>query len=196
MNVNRLQIKGENHGTAVIGDRSLTLTANGSTDWFHHPADSFRRNDVLSLATEVVEETFAVTARVSVEFAAPYDAGALFVQVDEDNWAKLAFEYSAAKKPTIVSVVTRTTSDDCDGPNYLGEAVWLRVYCDGDAIAFHFSEDGKFWQFLRWFAIPGIRNRPIKVGFGVQSPTGEGSKAHFEQIDINFEKLADLRNGT
>ena len=195
MNLHRLQIRGENHGKAVVGDTSLTLTANGSTDWFHHPADSFRRNDVLSVGTKVAEETFAVTARVSVEFSSPYDAGAIFVQTDEDNWAKLAFEYSAARKPTIVSVVTRTTSDDCDGPNFHGEAVWLRVYCDGDTIAFHFSEDGKFWQFLRWFAIPGIRKRPINVGFGVQSPTGEGAKAHFDHIKITFEKIADLRSG-
>ncbi|MBB4235913.1 DUF1349 domain-containing protein [Rhizobium esperanzae] len=196
MNLNKMQVRGEKHGTAVVGDKSLILTANGNTDWFHHPADSFRRNDVLSLVTEVAEETFSITARVSVEFSSAYDAGAIFLQVDEDNWAKLAFEYSAAKKPTIVSVVTRTTSDDCDGPNYDGEHVWLRVYCDGDTIAFHFSEDGKFWQFLRWFAIPGTGNRPIKVGFGVQSPTGEGSKAHFDQIGISYQKIADLRNGT
>lgn len=67
MNLNRLQIRGGKHGTAVVGDRSLTLTASAKTDWFHHPADRFRQNDVLSLATEVAEETFAVTARVSVE---------------------------------------------------------------------------------------------------------------------------------
>lgn len=191
-----MQVRGESHGTALIVDQSLTLTADGNTDWFHHPADTFRRDNVVSLATEVAEEIFSVTARISVEFSSPYDAGAIFLKVDDDNWAKLAFEYSAARKPTIVSVVTRTTSDDSDGPNYLGDKVWLRIYCEADMIAFHFSEDGKFWHFLRWFAIPGLRNRPLTVGFGVQSPTGEGSKAHFDHINMSYEKIADLRNGS
>ena len=95
MNLNKMQIRGESNGTAMVGDKSLTLTANGDTDWFHHPGGAFRRNNVLSLATEVNEETFSIAAKVSVKFAAAYDAGAIFVQADEDNWAKVAFEYSA-----------------------------------------------------------------------------------------------------
>lgn len=92
MNLNKMQVRGESYGTVLIGDKNLILTANTNTDWFHHPADSFRRNDVLSLATEVAEGTFSVRARVSVDFASPYDAGAVFVQADDDNWAKLEID--------------------------------------------------------------------------------------------------------
>jgi regulation of enolase protein 1 (concanavalin A-like superfamily) len=196
MDLNKLEIRGRESGAFTIVDKRLTLSAFEKTDWFHHPTDEFRKNNVLALAMPVREERFTLKARVSVDFKSPYDAGALFIQVDEENWAKLGFEYSGDRKPTVVSVVTRTTSDDCDGPNHFGSDAWLRIYCDKDTVAFHFSEDGKYWRFLRWFAIPGVATRPLTIGFGVQAPTGSACTATFNDIALSYEKISDLRNGS
>jgi regulation of enolase protein 1 (concanavalin A-like superfamily) len=196
MNLNQMEVRNEESGRVAIEGGTLTLAANAETDWFHHPADEFRKSDVISVVAEVHETVFSIAARLSVDFNSAYDAGAIFLQVDEENWAKLAFEYSAALKPTIVSVVTRTNSDDSDGPIHAADHVWLRAYCDGKTIAYHFSEDGKYWRFVRWFAIPGLGQRPIKVGFGAQAPTGSGCAARFSNIHFDTKKIDNLRDGT
>jgi hypothetical protein len=70
----------------------------------------------------------------SVEFASVYDAGVLLVHASERQWAKLCFEYSPQQRPTLVTVVTRGTSDDCNsyeaapgqpGPWQTADITWL-----------------------------------------------------------------------
>ncbi|RUX08449.1 DUF1349 domain-containing protein [Mesorhizobium sp. M8A.F.Ca.ET.059.01.1.1] len=195
MKLDSLLVEGTDNGTATIQDDVVRLRVNGKTDWFFAPSGNSRMANVTRMVGEVEDQHFALSAKVSVEFASAYDGGALFIECDGDNWAKIAFEFSAARKPTIVSVVTRTTSDDSDGPAFPGDHAWLRVYSDGEAIALHFSTDGKYWNFLRWFTLPGIAKRPIRIGMGVQSPTGEGTTAVFSDIKLSVGKIDDLRNG-
>ncbi|AGT08895.1 DUF1349 domain-containing protein [Paracoccus aminophilus] len=191
-----LTINGGANGSAQISDSRIELSAGPDTDWFHHPAEEFRKANVISVARTIEIPAFSVIARVSVGFKSSYDAGAIFLKCDDENWAKIAFELSGAGKPTIVSVVTRGISDDSDGPVWLGESVWLRLSCDGETIAFHFSEDGKFWNFQRWFSLPGLAKRPLTIGFGAQSPTGDGCVASFEGIELRPGQITNLRDGS
>lgn len=196
MDIEDLVIEGETNGTAHVGQDGLFLTAGPQTDWFFHPAGTSRRANVICAAMDIVDRVFTLSAKVVVSFSSAFDAGALFVQVDEDNWAKLAFELSGAGEPTVVSVITRGVSDDADGPSVQGDTVWLRVHCDGETLAFHFSLDGIYWRFLRWFTLSGIEGRPLRVGFGVQAPTGEGCAARFTDIAWHLEPIVDLRDGS
>jgi len=173
---------------SVIKDPVLAETA-------FSPTGKTRVSNVPHLDHAVDAAVFSLSARVSVDFQAVYDAGAIFIASDEENWAKIAFEFSAARKPTIVSVVTRTTSDDADGPRFDGQAAYLRVYCEGECIALHFSDDGTTWRFLRWFTIPNAAARPIRIGLGAQSPTGNGVMARFSDVKLSFDRIDDLRNG-
>ncbi len=195
LQLEEMTIQGEAYGIVSVEGGTVTLRSGKLTDWFFTPAGKTRSANVPRLVREVREPVFSLSARVSVDFASAYDAGAIFIEADDENWAKIAFEYSAERKPTIVSVVTRSTSDDSDGPNFSGQAVYLRVYCDGESIALHFSEDGKLWKFLRWFTIPGLEKRPVRVGLGAQSPTGKGVLATFSDIRLNFDVISNLRNG-
>ena len=163
-----LQIEGAANGSAEWEGEGLRLTAAACTDWFFHPAGELRRANVVRAGMTVDEDVFTLSARVSVDFCSAFDAGALFVQVDEDNWAKLAFELSGAGEPTVVSVITRGTSDDADGPSLQGDTLWLRVHGNGDTLAFHFSVDGRYWRFLRWFTLRG-RQRKNQLAFSVRS---------------------------
>lgn len=188
-------VEGQSHGSVAVADGTVILRSGERTDWFFEPAGKARSANVPRLVHEVSAPVFSLSARVSVDFASAYDAGAVFIEADDDNWAKIAFEYSAGHKPTIVSVVTRGTSDDSDGPAFEGQHVHLRAYCDGESIALHFSEDGTRWRFLRWFSVPGLARRPIKVGLGAQSPTGKGVRAVFADVRLSFDAIPDLRNG-
>lgn len=196
MKFKELKIEGAAHGTAVVGADELRLMAGPRTDWFFHPGNGMRKDNVILAAKEVEAPVFTLSARVTVDFSSTFDAGALVVQVDEDNWAKLALEQSGAGLPTVVSVITRGTSDDADGPSVQGNSLWLRVHCDGRTLVFHFSEDGSYWRFLRWFTLPDIQRRPLRVGFAAQAPTGPGCGVRFSELRWDLELIGDLRNGS
>ena len=135
-----------------------------------------------------------MAAKVSVEFGSNFDAGVLFIYEDSTHWAKLCFEFAPTKRPMIVSVVTRELSDDSNSVYMEKNSVYLRIYREGDTFAFHFSEDGTFWNLVRHFTIGQLKN--LQIGFSVQSPTGEGCRALFEEINYRRGKITNLRNGT
>ena len=188
-------INGEAFGEARIADEGVELRALAKTDWFFSPNGQARRENVISVSAVIDQPVFTISAHVAVDFAATYDAGALFVKVADDSWAKLAFEYSAAHRPTIVSVVTRGTSDDCDGPALDSDHIWLRVYRNGQTLACHYYAAGKLWHFVRFLTIPGLEAGPVELGLGAQSPTGSGVVARFTDLCFGTAPVSNLRDG-
>jgi regulation of enolase protein 1 (concanavalin A-like superfamily) len=138
---------------------------------------------------------FQFSARVTVGFAATYDAGVLLVWVDDRHWGKLCFEFSPAGEPMVVSVVTRGVSDDANAFVVEGRTVWLRVSRVSHAFAYHASLDGNAWRMVRFFSIDAS-SRPAEIGFEVQSPTGDGCVVSFDDVCFTRQRLADLRDGS
>jgi regulation of enolase protein 1 (concanavalin A-like superfamily) len=136
---------------------------------------------------------FALSAKVRVDFASSYDAGALVVYRDESCWAKLCFERSPQGRPTVVSVVNRGVSDDCNHFAVAAPHIWLRIARGGDCFAFHTSTEGASWQLVRYFGLDDPAR--IWAGFEAQSPTGEGCRATFKAIEYHAGRLDDLRAG-
>ncbi len=122
-----------------------------------------------------------------------YDAAVLVVWVSDDVWAKLCLELSPQGQVTVVSVVTRGTSDDCNSVALGRPEVHLRISRLERAYAFHYSQDGVSWKLVRFFAL-GEKQR-AEVGFLAQSPTGDGCTAEFRDIDFAPQKLGDVRSG-
>lgn len=174
-------------------DDGFSVTTGKETDWFFDPAGKSRKKNAPLALFSPPDEAFTLSAKVRVEFASNFDAGVLFIYEDIDHWAKLCFEYAPNKKPMVVSVVTRERSDDSNAVYLETQAVYLRIYRAGDTFAFHYSEDGKYWHLVRHFTIGKLQH--LQVGFSVQSPTGEGCRAHFEEINYRRGQIADLRNG-
>jgi len=170
----------------------LRVAAGPKTDWFVHPGTGEANLRAPALVGRVGGD-FVLAARVEVQFAATYDAGALVLWEDERSWAKLCLEYSPQQKPTIVSVVTRGTSDDCNSAVCDHDGAWLRVARIGAACVFHSSKDGRRWDFVRHFRLDGEGD--AEVGFEAQSPLGEGCSATFSEIRFEAVTLADLRSG-
>jgi len=174
-------------------ESSLHVVAGPRTDWFVDPQRSAdARMDAPALVGPS-DGDFLLSARVTVDFAATYDAGVLVLHERDDLWAKLCFEYSPQREPMVVSVVTRGVSDDCNSFVVEGSSVWLRIARIGAAFAFHASTDGERWSLVRHFALDG--DGEPSVGFLAQSPTGDGCAVAFEQISYRAERLDDLRSG-
>jgi uncharacterized protein len=130
---------------------------------------------------------------VKVAFAVTYDAGTIQVRFANDIWGKLCFEYSPQGEPMIVSVVARGVSDDCNSESVNTDTVWLRIAQTERTTAFHFSLDGKRWNFVRYFSLGA--HFELRAGFSSQSPTGKGCRAEFSEISYRPGTLSDLRSG-
>jgi regulation of enolase protein 1 (concanavalin A-like superfamily) len=63
----------------------------------------------------------------------------------------------------------------------------------GPTYALHARLDGEAWRFVRHLALAAPD--AVRAGFLVQSPTGDGATARFDEIGFVAERLADLRSG-
>jgi len=174
---------------------ALVVTARPRTDLFVDPGGGPPALNAPRLLGDPAGD-FQLSARVTVGFAAAFDAGVLLLWAHEGAWAKLCFESSPQGEPMVVSVVTRGVSDDCNSVEVDGNQVWLRVARLGRTFAFHASTDGTTWRFVRYFTLaPDADATTVAVGFEAQSPTGEGCTATFDTIRYTAERLSDLRDG-
>ena len=171
----------------------LTVVAGKVSDWFIDPAGNSSKGNAPCALFSARDENYILSACVKVEFASTFDAGVLFLRESDSSWGKLCFEYSPQGKPMVVSVVTREFSDDCNSIIVEGNTVFLRAAVTPRTIAFHYSHDGKFWHFVRYFTL-GASHR-LAVGFSSQSPTGAKCTANFTDIVYQSGILKDLRNG-
>ena len=179
---------------------SLVATAGPRTDLFIDPGGSttLDAESALNAATllgAAPAGDFRLSARATVGFGATYDAGVLLLWIDELHWGKLCFEFSPAREPMVVSVVTRGVSDDANGFVVPGSSLWLRLSRIDQAYAYHASADGKRWRMIRYFRVTESR-ASVKVGFEAQSPTGDGCTVRFDEIRFVAERLRDLRDGS
>ena len=183
-------------GSIQLTHDGARISAFGETDWFFHPNGKAQQSNIPRLVLKTSEPVISITAQVTANFSGTFDAGFLFVEMAPDYWAKLALEFSPQGFPTIVSVVTKQTSDDCDGPRVAAGLVWLRLYLQDEVVAFHFSDDGELWRFARTFSLPRNTDGIIKLGLGAQAPIGSGFEAVFCSVSVSHKLISDLRNGS
>jgi uncharacterized protein len=188
-------------------DGAVTVLAQPRTDIFIDPASvstdagagaALNAESMLNAATllgDLPEGDFQLSARVTVGFAAAFDAGVLLLWLDERRWGKLCFEFSPAGEPMVVSVVCRGVSDDANAFTVPGRSVWLRVSRIDCVYAYHASLDGRTWQMIRVFFLDE-KTSGHRIGFEAQSPTGDGCSVTFDEIRFLPERLSDLRDGS
>jgi hypothetical protein len=138
---------------------------------------------------------FQLSAHVTVDFVAQYDAGVVLLWIDAQHWAKFCFEFSPAAEPMVVSVVTREVSDDANAFVVADRSVWLRVCRIDNVYAFHASTDRRTWRLVRVFTLGEVLDGHT-IGFEVQSPTGDGCVVTFDHVRFTSDRLGDLRDGS
>jgi uncharacterized protein len=167
----------------------LTISSNPKSDWFVDPFDGTVANSAPILFFTPGSD-YVLSARVTVKFATKWDAGALMLMGDDHHWAKLSFEYSPDGKPTLVTVVTRGLSDDCNSINVSGNSVYLRMAKSSGTCVFYFSTNGQNWQILRTFSLD--TDLPVRIGFESQSPAGPGAVASFSAITYDPHRIGNI----
>jgi uncharacterized protein len=169
----------------------LTIAAPAKTDWFIDPQGAVNLSNAPVLLFRA-SGPCTLSAQVNADHLATYDAGVLMVYESPLAWAKLCLELSPQGLPTIVSVVTKGVSDDCNAFPMKGP-VYMRVSKLEKAYAFHVSENGAEWNLIRYFKLEDNQN--LQMGFLAQSPTGNGCTAFFGDIRFEQRLLADIRSG-
>lgn len=188
-----LRWDGENASSYGTNEDGLVIEAGPNTDLFIDPRRCAETLNAPHLLASAVGD-FRLSARVRVDFGHTFDAGALLLWLNDRAWGKLAFELSPQGEPTVVSVVTRGTSDDCNAFTVEAPHVWLRVARTGPAYAFHASTDGEYWRLIRLFSL--YASDTPSYGFSAQSPTGGGCAARFDAISYEPRGLVELRDGS
>jgi uncharacterized protein len=177
--------------SSKVTANTLTITSGAKTDWFVDPNGQATFDNAPALLFDV-DKDFMLSSKVTVNFKSTYDAGVLCFYQHAKSWAKLCFERSPQGSPMIVSVVTKGTSDDCNSVPMTENSIYLRISKINQTYAFHSSSTGDFWHMVRYFA---LENVPSKAGFLAQSPTGEGCKVTFSEIEFAYQTLKDIRSG-
>src|SRR5712672_644735 len=122
----------------IDSENVLTISSNPKTDWFVDPFDgTVAKTAPILLFTPGPD--YVLSARVTVQFTTKWDAGALMLWGDDHHWAKLSYEFSPDQKPTLVTVVTRGLSDDCNSLSLTGDPVNLRIAKSGNTYVFYFA---------------------------------------------------------
>jgi uncharacterized protein len=171
----------------------LTLEAPARTDFFCDPAGAAVKSDAPAWLTPVSAPA-TLRARVRPDFRDTFDAGVLMLYQTPTVWAKLCFERSPDGRPMVVSVVTRTTSDDANSSVVQAPEVWLRIGVHERAVAFHASHDGEGWDLVRHFRLTDDA-APLRIGLLAQAPIGAGCSATFSGIDLSAGVESDIRSG-
>ena len=170
-------------------DNVLTIVSKAKSDWFVDPFDGTVANSAPILSFTPPSD-YILSTRVSVSFKTKWDAGAFMLMGDDHHWAKLSYEFSPEGKPTLVSVVTRGLSDDCNSVSLVSDSVYLRIARSAKTYVFYFSEGGKQWHILRTFSLD--TDLPIRVGFESQSPAGSGATAKFDSITYDAHTTGNI----
>ena len=173
----------------IDADHVLTIASKAKTDWFVDPFDGTVANTAPILLF-APDPDYVLSARTTVQFNTKWDAGALMLWGDDHHWAKLSFEFSPDAKPTLVTVVTRGLSDDCNSMSVSGDSVYLRIAKSGNTYVFYFATDGQNWQILRTFSLD--TKLPVRVGFESQSPAGMGVTAKFSAITYDPHRIGNI----
>ncbi|TXK45321.1 DUF1349 domain-containing protein [Pontibacter qinzhouensis] len=179
---------------ATVQGTKLELKAGAKSDNFRDPDGKLSNNSAPVLLSKVDNtKPFTFTAKVKPGFLETYDAGTMYVYVNEKNWVKFAFERDERQLTRMVTVRTLDTSDDNNHDVVEEESVYMKISSDTKTIGYYYSLDKTNWQLVRLY-----RNdypQEIFVGLSTQSPVGDGTSATFDDCSLTESSINDFRLG-
>jgi uncharacterized protein len=171
-------------------DGSLMMKTIGKTDLFNMPDGSWV-DHTAPMALLAPEGDFILAARIDARHSSMYDGTALVLFANEQCWGKLCYENSADKESTVVTVVTRGLSDDCNGELVNADHVYLAICRRKNEYSFHWSKDGKSWKLARHFSLESSDR--MHVGFEVQTYPQTEFTGRFSEIVFKPVAPEDMR---
>lgn len=175
----------------ITNDSIVTITAGEKTNLFNSPGNNYYKQDAAMLLFRP-DSNFIFKAKVKADLKEVYDVAALLLYHDKDLWAKLCFENSIEKRATVVSVVTRKFSDDCNSVEVSNNFVYLLIAKKGNEFAFHYSTDNLNWHLVRHFRLDSLGDN-LLIGFAVHCSKGNKFSAEFSEINYSDVELKNMR---
>ena len=189
--------KSVNNAASMVStnDAGVTEFKTGeNSDYFSDPDGKLSNTSAPLLLTKVDNtKPFTFSAKVTPTFGSLYNAGVLYVYVNDIFFQKLCFEQDERDHHRIVSVQTLGTSDDNNHDVVTQPYAYMKVSSDGHTIASYYSLDNKNWQLVRLYE----NNYPpeIYVGISTQCPQGSGTTSNFEDLKLEDKSVSDFRMG-
>ncbi|TVT42936.1 DUF1349 domain-containing protein [Hymenobacter setariae] len=201
-----IKLAGIHFTKAVNGADTLTKTdaqgrmafrVGAKKDFFCDPNDNKLSNNTAPILLAKVDNTkpFTLVAKVTPGFTAKglYNAGVLYVYVNDRRWQKHCFEQDERGNHRIVSVRTLGTSDDNNHDIVKTPTAYLKISSDTHTVASYYSLDKKTWQLVRLYK----NDYPAELWAGVSSqcPIDTGTTNYFEDISLTQNSVTDFRLG-
>ncbi|HEX8330331.1 MAG TPA: DUF1349 domain-containing protein [Hymenobacter sp.] len=201
-----IKLAGIHFTKAVNGADTLTTTdaqggmdfrVGAKKDFFCDPNDNKLSNNTAPILLAQVDNSkpFTLVAKVTPGFTAKgtYNAGVLYLYVNDRRWQKHCFEQDERGNHRIVSVRTVGTSDDNNHDVVTGPTAYMKISSDTRTVASYYSLDQKTWQLVRLYK----NDYPATLWAGVsaQCPVDTGTTSRFEGISLTQNSVKDFRMG-
>lgn len=170
----------------------FAIESGPKTDMYRAPDHSYQTHNAPRLVFRA-DTCFILSARIEHNFDSKWDGGAILLEQDSLNWIKFCFEKDYKEKHRVVSVVTKTISDDCNSLEFAAKAVYYRMARVHDVIYLYCSENGADWYLVRTLNFPASGD--LKVGFLAQSPEGANNRVTFSDIGYRPVRVKDFWKG-
>ncbi|MDR2916351.1 MAG: DUF1349 domain-containing protein [Tannerella sp.] len=177
-----------------VADNHLSIDGVEGTNYFISPDGARFEATAPILLTEIDNsKPFTFTTRLDSPIEKIYDAGTVYIYVDDSNWLKYAFERDEKLRCRVVTVRTEGSSDDNNHDIINQNYVYLRISSNVKQIGFYYSTDGIDWNLARIY-----RNEyPAKIWLGLssQSPKEGNNIACFEEMSLTENYISNHRLG-
>lgn len=181
-----------NPKVAIKGD-TLTISSGAKSDFFNDPNGNKFATAPLLIKELDNAKPFTFVAKVKPSFANTYDAGTIYLFVNDDLWQKFAFEMDERGLTRLVTVRTIGTSDDNNHDAVTEKEVYMKISSDTKTVGFYYSSNGGEWQLVRLYR----NDYPSKIYLALssQSPIGNGIDTQFTDISLTENAIKNFRLG-
>jgi len=175
----------------IQGDSILEITSPEKTNLFNSPGGNYSVQNAPMVLFKP-DSNFVFSAKISAKLNEVYDVAALVIYEDENSWAKLCFENSVNKETTVVSVVTRNLSDDCNSVKLSQDYVYYLIAKKGNEFSFFYSSDKIKWDLVRHFTL-NYETQKLRLGFAAHCSRGDKFSAEFSEISYSKTTPKNMR---
>jgi regulation of enolase protein 1 (concanavalin A-like superfamily) len=171
-----------------VNGNEIVIVASEKTDMFRDPNVTYNTDNAPKLLFEA-DENFVLTVSIEHAFYSKWDGGAIVIKQDSLNWIKFCFEKDYTDAKRVVSVVTKSISDDCNSVEMNANKVFYKLAKADNVITLYCSTNGIKWYLVRHLQFD--TRKGFRVGFLAQSPTGNQCEVKFSNIVYQVKKIKD-----